>query len=322
MRTTTLYLQADLNNQKNNFKKRISLRLVDLKKNFSTNSREIFELEEQLSLLIESELREELSNFKIFDKLNNEKITPHFMRMTKTMNNEPDLDTIKIDNPDFINVENNEAFIMDFYETLYKIGANPNPNMQNTISIDESLGEVKDNEHVIGSKISENEKNFLDRQLPMTEFDRAMDTCNKKSALGTDGLSNNFTRCFWQYLRVPLLKYANCCFEKGNLTNSFRTAKIRLIPKKGDLKKITNWRPISLLNCFYKLISRVITNRLRKVIDKITKVGQYGYSNTKQCQEVLIGLLGEIHLAKNTGTKGILVSLDIKKAFDSISHDY
>jgi hypothetical protein len=98
--------------------------------------------------------------------------------------------------------------------------------------------------------------------------------------------------------------------------------KIRLIPKKGDLTKIGNWRPISLLNCFYKLISRVFTNRLKKVIDKITRVGQYGYSARKQCQEVLLGIIKNIHETKKQQLRGALISLDIKKAFDSISHDF
>jgi hypothetical protein len=73
-------------------------------------------------------------------------------------------------------------------------------------------------------------------------------------------------------IRKPLFDYTNYCYNRGTLTDNFRSAKIRLIPKKGDLTKLSNWRPISLLNCFYKIISRVIATRLRKVMDKITKV--------------------------------------------------
>jgi hypothetical protein len=51
-------------------------------------------------------------------------------------------------------------------------------------------------------------------------------------------------------------------------------------------------------------------------------VGQKGYSSNKQCQEVLICLLDEIQKAKAENKKGALLSLDIKKAFDSISHEY
>jgi hypothetical protein len=112
------------------------------------------------------------------------------------------------------------------------------------------------------------------------------------------------------------------CSEKGLLTNAFRTAKIKLIPKKGDLTKLNNWRPISLLNCFYKVLSRTIANRLTKVMDKITKVGQKGYSKTKQCQEVLISLICSAGKARRTDRRGVIISLDMKKAFDSLSHCY
>jgi retron-type reverse transcriptase len=101
-----------------------------------------------------------------------------------------------------------------------------------------------------------------------------------------------------------------------------KTAKIRLIPKKGDLTKIGNWRPISLLSCFYKIISRTFANRLQPVMDKITSVGQKGYSKTKQCQEVLISIINGISKCKKNKIKGAILSLDIKKAFDSISHSY
>jgi hypothetical protein len=53
------------------------------------------------------------------------------------------------------------------------------------------------------------------------------------------------------------------------------------------------------------LISRVFTNRLKKVIDKITNIGQYGYSKKKQCQEVLLGLLSNIYEANKGNRKGL-----------------
>jgi hypothetical protein len=106
------------------------------------------------------------------------------------------------------------------------------------------------------------------------------------------------------------------------LTENFRCAKIRLIPKKGDPSLLKNWRPISLLNCFYKLISRVIALRLGTVMDKITRVGQKGFSSTKYCQEVLIGIIDSISHIKKREKKGALLSLDIRKAFDSTSHSY
>jgi Reverse transcriptase (RNA-dependent DNA polymerase) len=177
-------------------------------------------------------------------------------------------------------------------------------------------------EECTNTKLTEAERIELDQPLNVTELDKALKESNFKSAPGQDGINNKFIKSFWEVLRIPLFNCSVNCLENGKLTDAFRTANIKLIPKKGDLSKLTNWRPISLLNCFYKIISRAISNRLKKVMDKITRVGQKGYSKTKQCQEVLISLICGIKNAGRRNAKGLLISLDMKKAFDNLSHDF
>jgi Reverse transcriptase (RNA-dependent DNA polymerase) len=290
VKTSLLSLQANIHLEKNKTVNNLKLNLQNLKQNFGLNCNEIFNLERSLSEIQENQLKEELANYKIFDRLNNEKITPYFMKLVRSNNSEADLSVIKKGDGTVFNseVERGE-YITDFYSDLYK--KPPNNNNISQQELLNFLGPVCESEQVTNSKITDNEKTSLDRPLHISEFDKAIRQANKKSAPGTDGISNKFIHKFWRYLRVPLLNYANCCYEKGELTPLFKTAKIRLIPKKGNKTQIGNWRPISLLNCFYKIISRVLTNRLKSVTDKITKVGQYGYSTKKQCQEVLLGLI-------------------------------
>jgi hypothetical protein len=57
-------------------------------------------------------------------------------------------------------------------------------------------------------------------------------------------------------------------------------------------------------------------------MDKITKVSQKGFSNSKYCQEVLINIVDSIHTVRHSGRRGALLSLYIKKAFDSTAHAY
>jgi hypothetical protein len=57
-------------------------------------------------------------------------------------------------------------------------------------------------------------------------------------------------------------------------------------------------------------------------MDKITKTSQKGFSGSKYCQEVLIGIVESIHTVRHSGRQGALLSLDIKKAFDSTAHAY
>jgi hypothetical protein len=100
------------------------------------------------------------------------------------------------------------------------------------------------------------------------------------------------------------------------------TAVIKLIPKKGDLTKIGNWRPISLLSNFYKLVSRAINMRLQKVVDRVLSRAQKGFTRSRQIQEVIINCMETMDYCKKHGIKGVLASIDQSKAFDSVSHDY
>jgi hypothetical protein len=68
--------------------------------------------------------------------------------------------------------------------------------------------------------------------LRIGELDEAVKTLNLRSAPGVDGVSNRFIVKFWKYFREPLFRYATTCINNGKLTNTFRTAIIRLIPKK------------------------------------------------------------------------------------------
>ncbi len=75
-------------------------------------------------------------------------------------------------------------------------------------------------------------------------------------------------------------------------TNNLKPALIKLIQKIGDIKRIRNWRPISLLVCFHKTISRVLNIRSRSsVVILITTELQKGFTPYKNVQEVLIKVL-------------------------------
>jgi hypothetical protein len=242
------------------------------------------------------------------------------MSLAKQPGTDALLSDIRNDNgTDFIDSSERENYITDYYRDLYRVRANNNINND---SIAQFLGDVAAHPDILGSKLTENEKNDLERPLTLAELDISAKKGKLNTAPGIDGMTNKFILHFWEYFRTPLYKYTVECYDSGSLTDNFRSAKIRLIPKKGDLTNLKNWRPISLLNCFYKIISRAIARRLQKYMDKLTKIGQKGYSSSKQCQEVLINIVDSISTLKANGKKGALISLDIKKAFDSTSHKY
>ncbi len=188
--------------------------------------------------------------------------------------------------------------------------------------IQEFLGEdILNSRLVQDSVIPAQLANEFESALSLHELDVSAAEGNR-SASGMDGLSNCFIKRYWDLLRIPLHRYANTCHRKGKLTQNFSSASIKLIPKKGDATKIKNWRPISLLSCLYKVISRALNNRLKKATGHIFSRAQKGFTSDRHIQEVLINVSEMISHCKANDIPGAILSIDQAKAFDSISHKY
>jgi hypothetical protein len=260
-----------------------------------------------------------VSNYVKSDVLNLEKMTPRFLKIAEK-NVESNLSSIRRpDNSPFLSCAERGEHFVNFYEDLYKNPPNVPENFYNCIET--FLGNLVDHPAIAERKLSEAERIRLEADITVEELDAAMEKCNMRSAPGLDGFSNKVIK-IWNFFRVPLLDYANECVKKGKLTETFRTALIKLIPKKGDVWQIKNWRPISLLSCFYKLISKAVNNRLELVIDKLTSIEQKAYSKNRYIQEALINTINTIRHCEKNGVKGSILSIDQKKAFDCVFHGY
>ena len=224
--------------------------LKNLKLDFQENLESIILIENNLSLSLENEIRDKVDNYIKHDIVNSERMTPTFLCMAKTVNNDS-IDNICDNNEvPFVNSKLRAEHITNFYSNLYKVPADAPDDF--TGCIERFLGpEICSNQSVSSMKLGEEESRRLDRPLSIEELDRALELANKKSAPGIDGVSNKVICKIWHLVRIPLLNYANCCFRKGRLTDTFRTACIRIIPKKGNtklLKKLeTNITLIMLL---------------------------------------------------------------------------
>ena len=108
----------------------------------------------------------------------------------------------------------------------------------------------------------------------------------------------------------------------GELSISQKQAIIKLSEKKDrDKRSIKNWRPISLLNVDMKLISTVLAGRL-KVISTIVNENQVAYVNNRFISESGRLISDVLEITNSLDIEGILMTVDIEKAFDSINHSF
>ena len=279
----------------------------------------IAEKEQKLNAILDRELKNEFEKFRHYDLLNSEKITPSFLRILRGSGAGAKLSDILDDEGKSFSTEiDREKYIVEFFKKIYKKPITEKQSLSGCI--EQFLGPyILDHPVVKDSILTAGEKTKLEEEFSISELDCAIKDANMNSAAGIDGLSTKFIAKFWNIFRVPLFKYANCCFRKGILTNTFKSATIRLIPKKGNVTQIKNWRPISLLSNLYKVLSRAINNRLLTTTDRVTSRAQKGFTKSRYLQEVLINVMEFIGNCDAAGVNAFVLSIDYAKAFDTLS---
>ena len=106
--------------------------------------------------------------------------------------------------------------------------------------------------------------------LTTSECSESLKSMESNKSPGSDGLPAEFYKVFWNDINQHLWNALNSAYTKGLLSITQRRGLITLIPKKNKpTNLLKNWRPITLLNCDYKIATKSIASRIRKVVPKI-----------------------------------------------------
>lgn len=123
------------------------------------------------------------------------------------------------------------------------------------------------------ARLSEEEVRGLEAPLTSEEVLGALSSMRDERAPGSDGLPKELYRGFWDVLGQDLVDVHRAILERGALSPSMRKGTVALLFKAGERCEL-NWRPLTLLNCDYKVLSKVATVRLKKVMASIVSPDQ------------------------------------------------
>eukprot|EP00253_Pinus_taeda_P008466 PITA_08466 len=167
-------------------------------------------------------------------------------------------------------------------------------------------------------RISPSMNQQLEANISVQEIKDALSDMEPDKAPGPDGFIARFLQTCWQivekYLYKMILKSQT--FQKiGGSTNSTFLA---LIPKEKVAKEFNRFCPISLYNIGYKLITKVIANRLKGILPAIIPENQGGFVQGRQLADNFILVQEAIHSSQLRKEKGMVIKLDLANAFDRV----
>lgn len=160
----------------------------------------------------------------------------------------------------------------------------------------------------------------LIRPITKREVYKTLTSMPRGKSPGPDGLNVDFYVFYWNILGDPLFKAISFFFETANLPHSSGKTFIALIAKKDNLVLVSDFRPISLCNVFYKIIAKFFASHLHYVIHKLVGAEQNGFIPGCGTSDNVITALEIAHSLEfdNTTLPKMVIKVDIEKAFDTI----
>uniref|UniRef100_A0A1A8LYQ6 Reverse transcriptase domain-containing protein n=2 Tax=Nothobranchius pienaari TaxID=704102 RepID=A0A1A8LYQ6_9TELE len=167
------------------------------------------------------------------------------------------------------------------------------------------------------------DRDRLEEPISTTEIDKAIRSMKTGKAPGPDGYPSEFYKTFAPKLIPLLCRVFMEGLDKKALPQTMSQALISvLLKKKKDPLKCESYRPVSLLGCDYKILTKVLAARIELIINKIIHPDQTGFVTGRQLSSNLRRLFNVIYTAEDNNVPEIVISLDAHKAFDRIEYYY
>lgn len=163
----------------------------------------------------------------------------------------------------------------------------------------------------------------MDARFTQTELDLVIKELPAEKAPGPDGFTGTFYKLCWPMIRNDVLAAMDRFFElRAGPLEKLNGANIVLIPKIEVPEQLKDFRPISLIHFFGKLITKNLAMRLSKHINLLVSNAQSAFIKRRCIQDNFMYVRNLARAYHRTKTPTLLFKLDISKAFDTVSWEY
>lgn len=176
--------------------------------------------------------------------------------------------------------------------------------------------------NIIENKISEAQNAELDKEITTEEIEWSIHSMASDKAPGPDGFTVAFYRTHWEIIKKDYIRMAKNYFTKCKMGSSIKSSHLALIPKDPNPQTFDRFRPISLCNVSYKIITKILANRLKKLLPSLISENQGGFVPRRQITDNVILIQEAIHSSITRKERGMIIKLDMANAFDRVNHSF
>ena len=314
IRGFTLQYSSKINKAKREFKLKLEKDLYDIECKLhdgmsESNVERYHYIKEELEKFEEQETKGAILRSKVRWAEAGEKNTKYFLNLEKK--NAVDKHISQLQTSDGCILTDPKQILLEqksFFEKLYTETDQQNNHDSNIHNFTSNL-----------PKLSEEESTLCEGLISESECANALKEMKNGKSPGCDGYTVEFYKIFWKNIKQFVIESINFAFTKGELSVDQKCGIITLIPKKGKIRTLLkNWRPISLLNTDYKILTKCLAIRLHKVLPTIIDLDQTGFLKGRYIGENIRTISDIIDYTSLRDQPGIILLLDFEKAFDTI----
>jgi len=158
---------------------------------------------------------------------------------------------------------------------------------------------------------------FSDKELKEVVWSCGGDKCP-----GPDGFNFNFIKEFWGVLKPEFRRFVDEFHVHGSFPKSINASFLALIPKSNHPQSFNDYRPISLIGCMYKIIAKLLANRLRIVLPGLIYERQSAFIKDRHILHGTLILNEVVEEAKRSKKPVMVFKVDFEKVYDSVSWSF
>uniref|UniRef100_A0A2N9GD74 Reverse transcriptase domain-containing protein n=1 Tax=Fagus sylvatica TaxID=28930 RepID=A0A2N9GD74_FAGSY len=161
-------------------------------------------------------------------------------------------------------------------------------------------------------------------EVPFSEEEvvTALNQMSGEKAPGPDGYTIAFYKHCWDIVKLDVLNSLQEFHEHECLKRSLNATFVVLIPKKPGVLDVKDFRPICLIGSVYKILSKVLANRLKVVLGAVLSPTQNAFIQGRQITESVLIANECLDNRLKSGIPGLLCKLDVEKAYDHVNWDF